>query len=140
MARAMATKLTASGFLFRWMGALVLVLGTYNPTPYNFVAWVTDEVTQGEQIPLKFLIGALMVIGYVIYFRATLESIGLIGITLAVVFFGGVVWLLFDWGFLNFEEYGTLAWVALFVLATIMAIGISWSFIRRMLSGQVDQV
>lgn len=136
----MATKLTASGFLFRWMGALVLVLGTYNPTPYNFVAWVTDEVTQGEQIPLKFLIGALMVIGYVIYFRATLESIGLIGITLALIFFGGFVWLLFDWGFLNFEEYGTLAWVALFVLATIMAIGISWSFIRRMLSGQVDQV
>jgi hypothetical protein len=136
----MATKLTASGFLFRWMGALVLVLGTYNPTPYNFIAWITEEATQGEQIPLKFLIGALMIIGYVIYFRATLESIGFIGIGLALLFFGGVVWLLFDWGFLKLEEYGTLAWVILFVLATIMAIGISWSFIRRMLSGQVDQV
>ncbi len=135
----MATKLTASGFLFRWMGALALVLGTYNPTPYNFVAWVTDDATQGEQIPLKFLLGALMIIGYVIYFRATFESIGFIGIGLALLFFGGVVWLLIDWGFLNLEEYGTLAWVILFVLATIMAIGISWSFVRRMLSGQVDQ-
>lgn len=135
----MATKLTASGFLFRWMGALALVLGTYNPTPYNFVAWVTDDATQGDQVPLKFLIGALMIIGYVIYFRATFESIGFIGIGLALLFFGGVVWLLIDWGFLDLEEYGTLAWVILFVLATIMAIGISWSFIRRMLSGQVDQ-
>jgi len=135
----MATKLNASGFLFRWMGALALVLGTYNPTPYNFVAWVTDDATQGEQIPLKFLLGALMIIGYVIYFRATFESIGFIGIGLALLFFGGVVWLLIDWGFLNLEEYGTLAWVILFVLATIMAIGISWSFVRRMLSGQVDQ-
>ena len=135
----MATKLTASGFLFRWMGALALVLGTYNPTPYNFIAWVTDDATQGDQVPLKFLIGALMIIGYVIYFRATFESIGFIGIGLALLFFGGVVWLLIDWGFLDLEEYGTLAWVILFVLATIMAIGISWSFIRRMLSGQVDQ-
>ncbi len=136
----MATKLTASGFLFRWMGALVLVLGTYNPTPYNFVTWVMNEATQGDQVPLKFLLGALMIIGYVIYFRATLESIGFIGIGLALLFFGGVVWLLVDWKILDYQESGTVAWVVLFVLATIMAIGISWSFIRRMLSGQVDQV
>lgn len=134
----MAT-LTPSGFLFRWLGALVLVLGTYNPTPYNFIAWVADEVTRGEQLPLKLLIGALMVIGYVIYFRATMESIGFIGIGLAMLFFAGIIWLLLDYGILDLEEYQTFAWVGLFILATIMAIGISWSFIRRKLSGQVDQ-
>lgn len=134
----MAT-LTPSGFLFRWLGALVLVLGTYNPTEYNFVAWVTDDVTRGEQLPLKLLIGALMIIGYVIYFRATFESIGYIGIGLALLFFAGIIWLLFDYGILDLGEYQTFSWVGLFILATIMAIGISWSFIRRKLSGQVDQ-
>ncbi|MGH1483256.1 MAG: DUF6524 family protein [Geminicoccales bacterium] len=136
----MAT-LTPSGFLFRWLGALVLVLGTYNPTPYNFIAWVTDadEVARGENLPLKLLIGALMIIGYVIYFRATMESIGFIGIGLAMLFFAGIIWLLFDYEILNLGEYQTVAWVGLFILATIMAIGISWSFIRRKLSGQVDQ-
>jgi len=135
----MAT-LTPGGFLFRWLGALVLVLGTYNPTEYNFVAWVTDEATRGEQLPLKLLIGALIIIGYVIYFRATFESIGYIGIGLALLFFAGIIWLLLDYGILDLGEYQTFAWVGLFILATIMAIGISWSFIRRKLSGQVDQV
>ena len=135
----MAT-LTPGGFLFRWLGALVLVLGTYNPTEYNFIAWVMDDATRGEQLPLKLLIGALIIIGYVIYFRATFELIGYIGIGLALLFFAGIIWLLLDYGILDFGEYQTLAWVGLFILATIMAIGISWSFIRRKLSGQIDQV
>ena len=136
----MASKLTANGFLTRWLGALVLVLGTYNPTPYNFAFWVLDDSTQGEQMPLKFLVGAVLIIGYVIYLRATLESIGMIGIALALVFFAGIIWLLLDYGILNLQEQATIIWIVLFVLATIMAIGMSWSFVRRKLSGQVDQV
>ena len=135
----MAT-LTPGGFLTRWLGALVLVLGTYNPTQYNFVIWVLDDASREDQLPLKLLIGALLIIGYVIYFRATLESIGYIGIALALLFFAGIIWLLLDYGVLDLREYETFAWVGLFILATIMAIGISWSFIRRKLSGQVDQV
>lgn len=136
----MASSLSANGFLFRWLAALVLVLGTYNPTPYNYVVWVTEDSTRGDQLPLKLLIGAVMVIGYVIYLRATFQSIGFIGIGLALLFFGGVIWLLLDYGILNLREHGTIAWVVLFILATIMAVGLSWSFIRRMLSGQIDQV
>jgi hypothetical protein len=136
----MANKLTAGGFLFRWMAALVLVLGTYNPTPYNFISWVTEDATRGDQLPLKLLIAAVMIIGYVIYFRATFQSIGFIGIGLALLFFGGLIWLLLDYQILDLREYGTIAWILLFILATIMAVGLSWSFIRRMLSGQIDQV
>jgi Family of unknown function (DUF6524) len=135
----MAT-LTPGGFLVRWLGALVLVLGTYNPTEYNYLIWVLNDASSNDQMPLKLLIGALLIIGYVIYFRATLESIGYIGIALALLFFAGIIWLLLDYGILDLGEYQTFAWVGLFILATIMAIGISWSFIRRKLSGQVDQV
>ena len=136
----MASKLTASGFLLRWIAALVLVLGTYNPSPYNFVSWVMDDASRGDQLPLKLLIAAVMVIGYVIYFRATFESIGFIGIGLILLFFAGIIWLLLDYGILDLQEYGTLAWVVLFILATIMAIGMSWSFIRQKLTGQIDSV
>jgi hypothetical protein len=136
----MATKLTANGFLFRWMAALVLVLGTYNPTPYPFVAWVMDDASRGEQLPLKVLIAVVMIIGYVVYLRATFESIGMIGIGLILLFFAGIIWLLLDYGILNVQEYGTLSWIGLFVLATVMAIGMSWSFIRQKLTGQIDSV
>jgi len=135
----MAT-LSPGGFMVRWFGALVLVLGTYNPTEYNFLSWVTDEATRDQQVPLKLLIGAAIIIGYVIYFRATLESIGYIGIGLALAFFVCLIWLLLDYKILDLKEYETVAWVGLFILATIMAIGMSWSFIRRRLSGQIDQV
>ena len=50
-----------------------------------------------------------------------------------------MIWLLLDYGILTTSETGTMAWVVLFIVATIMAIGLSWSFIRRMLSGQIDQ-
>ncbi|MEZ5930760.1 MAG: DUF6524 family protein [Alphaproteobacteria bacterium] len=136
----MATKLTANGFLFRWMAALVLVLGTYNPTPYNFIAWVMDDTSRGDQLPLKLLIAVVMIIGYVIYLRATFESIGFIGIGLILLFFAGIIWLLLDYGILNVQEYATLSWIGLFVLATVMAIGMSWSFIRQKLTGQIDSV
>lgn len=137
---ASSSSLSAGGFLFRWMAALILVLGTYNPTPYNFVTWVMDDASRGEQLPLKLLIAAVMIIGYVIYLRATFESIGIIGIVLVLLFFAGIIWLLLDYGILDLREYGTIAWVILFVLATVMAIGMSWSFIRQKLTGQIDSV
>jgi energy-converting hydrogenase Eha subunit A len=79
-------------------------------------------------------------IGFVMYFRATYESIGIFGVALAVLFFGAIVWLLLDIGWLDPDEPQTFVWVVLIVLATIMAIGMSWSILRRRLTGQVDQV
>jgi hypothetical protein len=134
----MAT-LSPGGFLARWLGALALVLGTFNPTEYSFVRWIMEEPRE-EMLPLKLLVGAVILIGFVMYFRATYESIGIIGVALAVLFFGAIVWLLLDNGWLDPDEPQTFVWVVLIVLATIMAIGMSWSILRRRLTGQVDQV
>ena len=50
------------------------------------------------------------------------------------------VWMLLDIGWLDPNEPQTFVWEVLIVLATIMAIGMSWSIIRRKISGQIDQV
>ena len=39
----MATKFNAISFLARWLFAVVLVLGTYNPTAYSYVNWAFGE-------------------------------------------------------------------------------------------------
>ena len=129
-------QFTASGFLLRWIVALVLVFLTFNPLGYSFFHWVTAP--EGGQIPFKALAGVVLLILYIIYFRATWRSIGPVGLTLAVLFFGALIWAFVDLGFLNLQQPEVSAYVLLVIIATVMAIGLSWSHIRRRVSGQAD--
>ena len=61
-------------FVLPWLTAFALLAATYNPTSFNYVKWV---MTQGERpVLLMVLAGLLLLIGYIIYLRATLRSIG----------------------------------------------------------------
>ena len=123
-------------FLIRWAAALILVFATFNPTSYSYYAWVTDLLT--GQIPLKVLAGIVIVIAFVIFLRATWRSIGPIGLTLAVAFFGALVWVLIDFGLIVPGEGQQMTYVILVVMASVLAIGMSWSHVRRRVAGQVD--
>ncbi|MCB1862776.1 MAG: hypothetical protein KDI47_13770, partial [Gammaproteobacteria bacterium] len=68
----------------------------------------------------------------------TLRSLGVIGTTLAVALFGVLIWLLIDRNLLSLENTTLLQYIGLSIVAIIMAIGISWSHIRRRLTGQLD--
>ncbi len=67
--------------------------------------------------------------------RATWRSIGPIGLTLATAFLGALIGVTIDLGLLDLERPTIVTWVLLFALATILAIGISWSHVRRRASG-----
>ncbi len=125
-----------SDFLIRLAVALVLVLGTFNPTDYSYYRWVTDQGS--GNLALKALAGVAILILLVIYLRATWRSIGPIGVVLAAAFFGAVIWVLIDFGLLDIGRGNALAWVILVLLATVLAIGISWSHVRRRVTGQAD--
>ena len=128
--------ITASGFALRFLFALVLVLLTYNPSTYSFYHWLLTSLS--AITPYIAIAGLLLLIGWVIYLRATLRSLGFIGILLAGLFFACLIWLLVYWGVLALDKFSTLAWVTEILLAALLAIGMSWSHIRRRLSGQVD--
>ena len=125
-----------ASFLTRWVVALVLVFATFNPTPYSYYRWVTGP--DSGNLPLQALAGVVLLICYVIFMRATWRSIGPIGLALAVAFFGTIVWVMIDLGLLGTDRPAVMTYVILFVLATILAIGISWSHIRRRMTGQSD--
>lgn len=133
----MAAKSFDTGsFLIRWVVALVLVLATFNPTSLSYFSWVT---AQGSgQLPLKALAGIVLLILYVIFIRATWRSIGPIGLALAAAFFAALIWVALDASLISLENRTALTWVLLVVAATILAIGISWSHVRRRVSGQAD--
>jgi hypothetical protein len=124
------------GFILRWLFALLLVLITFNPTHYSLFHWIWP--LNPEQMPLKILAILVMVVIYIIFLRATFRSIGLLGIILALAVGGTLVWLFIDQGWMSIDNYTVLTWVLLLVIGTILGIGISWSHIRRKLTGQFD--
>jgi len=128
--------ITASGIALRFLFALVLVLCTYNPSNYSFYHWLMSSLS--NITPYIAIAGLLLLIGWAIYLRATLRSLGFVGIVLAGLFFACLIWLLVYWGVLALDKFSTLAWVTEILLAALLAIGMSWSHIRRRMSGQVD--
>ena len=129
-------EFNASGFLLRWLVALAAVLATFNPTPWSYYRWVVEGGQ--ENLALKALAGVCLLILFVIYLRATLRSLGVLGVVLACAFLAACVWALIDFGLLSVETPDALAWVALVAIATVMAVGLSWSHVRRRVSGQLD--
>jgi hypothetical protein len=132
----MATEFNAGSFLGRWMFALLLVLGTYNPTQWCYFDWATAESKSFD--PIVAIVGILLLIGWIMFIRATFMSMGWLGITLGAALFGCIVWLLVDQGWLSLDSQGTITWVVLVILSLILAVGMSWSHIRRRMSGQFD--
>lgn len=128
------------GIFLRWLGAFVLLVATFNPTPWNYVTWVQTNWT--AQTPLAVLLGLALFIGYLVYVSATVRSLGAFGMVLVAAVFAALVWVLIDWGLLGLGNPALNTWLALLAMSMVLGIGLSWSIIRQRLSGQasVDDV
>lgn len=124
------------GFGLRFGAALLLVLLTFNPSGFSYFHWLRDSLS--DVTPPTVLLGIALLIGWVVFLRATMRSLGVGGVLLALAFFGVLIWSVVWYGWLSLDDLGALSWVALIVIAAILSMGLSWSHIRRRLSGQVD--
>jgi hypothetical protein len=124
------------GFLARWVVAFGLLASTFNPTELNFITWARANVS--TQLPLTVLLGLLLMVGYIIYLRATLRSIGGVGMALVLAIAASLIWVLHDFGLVSFDDPTLNVWLALVALSLVLGIGLSWSHVRRRLSGQAD--
>lgn len=125
-----------TGFLIRWGVAFFLLSATFNPTEWNYTAWV--QLNWAEQMPLAVLLGLLLMVGYIIYLRATLRSIGGFGMFLVLAIVGALLWVLYDYELLTLTQTSEWVWLGLIALSLVLGIGLSWSHVRRRLSGQAD--
>jgi len=124
------------GFLWRWLFAALLVFLTYNPSGYSWVHWAITRQT--DSLVYIAACGLILLIGWVIYLRATWNSLGALGTILAGAFFAVLIWMLVEWRLISLSNGTALAWIGEFVLAGVLATGMSWSHIRRRISGQYD--
>ena len=124
------------GFFTRWGAAFILLAVTFNPTQYNYVAWVQEFGS--SNLSVAVLVGLLLLVGYIIYLRATFRSIGPVGMTLVLAIVGALVWVLHDLGVLALDNRSMNVWLGLGALSFVLGIGLNWSHVRRALSGQSD--
>ena len=129
-------NLTASGVALRFLFALLLVLLSYNPSGYSYFHWV--HYSFSDITPYVVIAGIILLIGWGIYIKATLNSLGLIGVLALAALFACLVWLFIYWGFLSVTDISAMAWVIEILLAAMLAVGMCWSHFTRRMCGQVD--
>lgn len=122
-------------FLFRLFLTLAVLLGLYNPTAYNYYAWVTAE-PHNQGVGAKALVGVLILSALIYLAIATHKALGKIGLTLTAaviaIAFGLMVKNVHaEWSSPGLVVAGQIA------LALLFAFGLSAANLNRQLSGQV---
>jgi hypothetical protein len=133
-------RFTLTSFLIRLAFALILVFASYNPSGHSLFHWA-EKALFGETLlitPPFAMATVILLIGWTVYIRATLRSLGTLGLSLVAAFFGVIIWWLIDLGWIGVDSLSVITYILLFLLATILATGMSWSHIRRKMSGQID--
>jgi len=129
-------NLTTQGVALRFLFALLLVLLSYNPSGYSYFHWVHHSIN--HITPYVVIVGVILLIGWGIYLKATLNSLGIVGIIALAALFACLVWLFIYWGFLSVSNISAMAWIIEILLAALLAVGMCWSHFTRRMSGQVD--
>ena len=124
------------GFLLRLLAAFILVFSSYNPSEYSYYHWASKNIN--SLTPMIALAGVLLLIGWTILLRATFRSLGPFGLLLAAAFLGVLLWMMIDWGWFDADSLTAMTYIVLAVLSGVLAIGVSWSHIRRRITGQID--
>jgi hypothetical protein len=114
------------------------VLLTYNPSQYSYFHWLKAAISSGTFGPEHAVAGILLIGGWGFFLHATLQSLGTFGLVIWISLFAAIVWWLVDAGILLTDSVTTFTWIVLVSLSLLLAVGMSWSHIRRRLTGQVD--
>jgi|SRR4030095_1524781 hypothetical protein len=132
----MGARISWLGVLIRLVGALAVVLSTYNPTGYSFYHWALRDLAHITAV--KAFAGALLLVGWVICLRTAFVSLGRLGVVLSALVLGTLVWMLTDYGLLDPDRPSLLSWISLIAIGIILGVGLSWSLLRARATGQVE--
>ena len=129
--------------LGRFLLALLLVYGTFNPIGRSWFHWAVLPVVQAPGSvtsigPLKVLVGLVLLIGWVFLVQATRRSLGTVGVVLGLALCGVLIWLLISWKVLSPNSTSGIVHLVLISVTLILAVGSGWSIITRKVTGQVD--
>ncbi len=131
-----ANGINAQGFGLRFLFAVLLVFSSYNPEGVSYFHWLKQGLS--GMLPLKAFVGVVLLVGWTVYLRATLRALGPFGLFLALAFFGTLLWMVVDLKLVPADSVRAISYLVEVVLCGVLAVGVSWSHLRRRISGQAD--
>ena len=131
----------------RILFALVMVYATWNPDGWSYWHWalapVFGDAAPGQPEgwstfgPVKAIAGLLLLVAWIVTLTATRRSLGVAGAVLVAALAGAVLWLLIDWHVVSARRTTGIARAALIILGIVLGVGMSWSHVKRRVTGQV---
>ncbi len=128
--------MTVPGFIVRLLMTCTLVFGTYNPSGYSYLHWVT--VGPPGDWDLKLFFGCVIFSSFVWYLAITDHAIGLWGSALVAAILRALAWVLVDYGIISLSDLVAITYALLMGVSIYLAIGMSYSGFGGRLSGQLD--
>lgn len=123
-------------FTTRLLGALFLVMSTYNASGYSLLHWVSERWSQDWTVQLPII--TLYVVIYLLLVRVTVRQLRPPGIALTIALLGSLAYFLVDAGIVPLEDGRDLLPILLYMLGGLIAVGLCWASAWVMLTGQVS--
>ncbi|RJF84126.1 hypothetical protein D3877_05850 [Azospirillum cavernae] len=122
------------GLFSRILSCFFLVFATWNPLGYSYLDWLFTS--DGSYASAKFFVGAILVGAYIVYLRVTWLALQ--------VFRSAIMATLAISGYFALRHVGLLdanapfwsSYFLLFLVSTLLSIGICWAHVKRRLTGQ----
>lgn len=130
-----APGISFQGVLIRLALAVLLVLGTFNPTGVSLFHWLSAPPV--AVTPGKVLAVLALGIGWLLCLRTAFISMGKFGLLLGLALFGVLTWFLVDLDVVSLTGSG-IVWLALVIVGLLLGIGLSWSLLRAKATGQIE--
>jgi hypothetical protein len=109
--------------LARFVFALAVVFGTYNPEGVSYYHWLRQG---GGSLPLKAFVGVVLLIAWVLLAKTARSSLGTL------------TWLVMSYAHLEAHSGRAITYVVGVALAAVLSVGLGWARTRQKLTGQVD--
>jgi len=118
-----------------WITALIslgLSLGTWNPTEYHFIHYITQAEILSGFTPFAIL---LMVGVWFLAIKSIFQSLGMFGAFFIVITILTFIWGLNQYGLIDLNNLTQLGWVATFGMAFIIWAGLNASKAWKRVTG-----
>ena len=115
--------------------AAIVVFGTYNPTGKSVFHWVVNNDNPTDAwVILAAIVAILANIALLI---AAWKALGKIGTIIVAIFFGALIYLSLQEGWVSADNRVSLEWLGLILYSVFLGIGLSGAIIWRRATGQI---
>jgi len=122
----------------RWWVTLIislgLALGTWNPTGYHFIHYISSDIANALSGFTPFAI-ILMIGIWILALKSIFQSLKMFGALFVLIIIIAFLWGLHQYGILDVSNLNEMGWAGTLSVAFIIWIGLNASIIWKSLTG-----